>query len=353
MAFATILTSPNGINWTVRPNPWDTGSAPPTIGFAVADNGANLVAISDASSSHSIETSPSGIVWTGRTSDFDNPGGAGRALAWSPAIGGGIWLAGGDIDLPNPSPSTSVNTSTDSITWTNPFLESDGEIHAACWASPYLVLGVNGAFAGHSILTTNDGTTYNGSVTSAFDVGGVGSVNGLAFNGSRLVAGGFSTVAGGSIVIQYSDDEGVNWTGSASPLTNGAVNSVCWSAALSLWVAVGVQHTGVHLVMTSPDAVTWTVQSSPMDSQMILAGVCWSDTLGLFCAVGTAESFSSTVPNLIMTSPDAVTWTLRTTPIDNIGGSQLNAVTWVDRLALFVTVGQGTINATPGSWILG
>ena len=58
--------------------------------------------------------------------------------------------------------------------------------------------------------------------------------------------------------------------------------SVCWSAELSLFVAVAYTGTG-NRVMTSPDGITWTARTSAADNAW--RAVCWSPELSLFVAV--------------------------------------------------------------------
>ncbi|MCM2339445.1 MAG: fibronectin type III domain-containing protein [Burkholderiales bacterium] len=60
--------------------------------------------------------------------------------------------------------------------------------------------------------------------------------------------------------------------------------------------------------MTSPDGITWTPRTSAVDNS-------WSSVTygnGLFVAVA-----NSGTNNRVMTSPDGITWTPRTTPVDN------------------------------------
>ena len=91
----------------------------------------------------------------------------------------------------------------------------------------------------------------------------------------------------------------------------------------NLFVAVGQSGTGDR-VMTSPDGIAWTIRTSASDSTW--NSVTWSETLGLFVAVAQTG---------IMTSPDGITWTSRTEP--EVG--QWRQVIWVNELNLFVAVG--------------
>jgi hypothetical protein len=101
---------------------------------------------------------------------------------------------------------------------------------------------------------------------------------------------------------------------------------VCWVPELSLLVAVSNNGTN-NRVMTSPDGVTWTSRTSAANNEWY--SVCWSSELGLFVAVA-----STGIGNRVMTSPDGVTWTTRTSAADN----SWKSVCWAAELGLFVAV---------------
>jgi hypothetical protein len=71
---------------------------------------------------------------------------------------------------------------------------------------------------------------------------------------------------------------------------------------------VAVSSDGTNRVMTSPDGITWTSRTSAADNGWY--GVTYGN--GLFVAV----AFSGT-GNRVMTSPDGITWTSRTSAADN------------------------------------
>jgi hypothetical protein len=108
--------------------------------------------------------------------------------------------------------------------------------------------------------------------------------------------------------------------------------SICWAPELSLFVAVGISGTG-NRVMTSPDGISWTARTSAADNGW--RSVCWSPELSLFVAV----AWSGT-GNRVMTSPDGITWTSRTSAADNSWMS----VCWSPERSLFVVVAEGGIN---------
>jgi len=75
------------------------------------------------------------------------------------------------------------------------------------------------------------------------------------------------------------------------------------------WLFVAVSYTWtLNRVMTSPDWINWTIRTTPVDNSW------WWVTYWnwLFVAV----SYDWTL-NRIMTSPDWINWTIRTTPVDN------------------------------------
>ncbi len=116
--------------------------------------------------------------------------------------------------------------------------------------------------------------------------------------------------------------DGVNWTPKTPP--NYTFRSICWSPALSLFVAVA--SSGSNLVVTSPDGGTWTPQSAAEASGW--RSVCWSPELSLFVAV------AATGTNRVMTSPNGTTWTARSAAEANGWIS----VCWSPELSLFVAV---------------
>lgn len=84
-----------------------------------------------------------------------------------------------------------------------------------------------------------------------------------------------------------------------------------WSPELGLFAVVGSSGAATDRVMTSPDGVTWTPQTTPATA-ITWQEICWSADIGLFCACGTG----GTLATRIMTSPDGVTWTNQTAPAE-------------------------------------
>jgi photosystem II stability/assembly factor-like uncharacterized protein len=124
----------------------------------------------------------------------------------------------------------------------------------------------------------------------------------------------------------------VNWT----RRTSGGNDLHDVTYGNGLFVAVGQNGT----ILTSPDGARWTARASGADN--FLSGVTYGN--GLFVAVGVAVRSSSSwlsgwLPGpTMLTSPDGVTWTEQTSPTNN----ELKDVTYGN--GLFVAVGEdGTI----------
>ena len=120
------------------------------------------------------------------------------------------------------------------------------------------------------------------------------------------------------------------WTARSAPTSSW--RSVCWSPELSIFVAVA--YTGTNMVMTSPDGITWTARSASENSYWM--SVCWSPELSIFVAVAN----SGTGTNRVMTSPDGITWTTRSAAEANAWYS----VCWSPELSIFVAVAYNGTN---------
>lgn len=140
---------------------------------------------------------------------------------------------------------------------------------------------------------------------------------------------------GGNNGVMTSPD-GLTWTRQTTPNANGWL-SVAWSPSLGLLAAVSQD--GTNRIMTSPDGITWTSRVQPASNTRVWRSITWADTLGLFVAV--ASGTGGGTGNLVMTSPDGITWTGRTEAATLDWGS----VCWSHELNMLVAVaGSGTGN---------
>jgi hypothetical protein len=116
---------------------------------------------------------------------------------------------------------------------------------------------------------------------------------------------------------------GINWTSQTSP-ANYRWQSICWSPELSLFAAVAQNPGTTSAIATSPDGITWTLRTSRNVSWQ---KIIWVSNLNLFIKIGLSTTTS------ISTSPDGINWTARTTPNVNWYG-----ITYSNTLNLLVAV---------------
>ena len=128
------------------------------------------------------------------------------------------------------------------------------------------------------------------------------------------------------VAVGYNDkvmtsNDGINWT-TITTNTNASWTSVCWSAELGIFVAVS--HEG--RIMQSSNGVIW---NSPLLIDGQWKSICWSPELSLFIAVSNAG-----IPYGIIVSSDGTSWiTYYTAPFD-----QLKSICWSPELGIFVAV---------------
>ncbi len=123
---------------------------------------------------------------------------------------------------------------------------------------------------------------------------------------------------------------GDTWT-SRTPAAKNQWTSVTYGAGL--FVAVSFDG-DANQVMTSPDGITWTSRTSPVGYN------AWTSVTyggGLFVAISSVGD-----PNPVMTSPDGITWTSRKAAASKSGWS---SVTYGG--GLFVVVGGNRVMTSP------
>ncbi|MFZ2252682.1 MAG: hypothetical protein WAW13_00740 [Minisyncoccia bacterium] len=252
--------------------------------------------------------------WVSRTSAADN--------AWlSVTYGNGLFVAVAETGTGN-----RVMTSPDGITWTSRTSAADNAWYSVTYGNGlFVVVSYDGT--GNRVMTSPDGITWT-SRTSAAD----NQWYSVTYGNGLFVAVACGTsycgdAATTSLVMTSSD--GINWTLRTIPDANSYWNSVTYGNGLFVAVSCGATFfecqggSGANQVMTSPNGITWTVRTAASDNawQSITYGN------GLFVAV--AETGTG---NRVMTSPDGITWTSRTSAADNVW----NSVTYGN--GLFVAV---------------
>jgi hypothetical protein len=132
----------------------------------------------------------------------------------------------------------------------------------------------------------------------------------------------------GAVGVQVmTSPDGITWTAQTSAFAN-RWNEVCWSPELNLFCAVGDTGLVTQQIMTSPNGTAWTSRTSP--NAQAWHCICWSPELGMFCAL----AFDGVAANQVMTSPDGINWTARTSSTFRTWTS----VCWSPALMLFVAV---------------
>lgn len=117
----------------------------------------------------------------------------------------------------------------------------------------------------------------------------------------------------------------------SDPFPGGEGLDLIWVADFSQWVAVGNDGSDVVTVATSPDGNCWTPQVSP-EGVDFGEGIAYSPDFGIY--LGAFGSFGT----VVATSNDgAVTWNVRTTPMD---GGEATCAVWAEGLGLWVVGGQ-------------
>ena len=165
------------------------------------------------------------------------------------------------------------------------------------------------------ILTSPDGNAWTTSLSD-----GAKGLNCIIWNGSRFVVGSSNAI--------LTSADGLVWTQSTT--MGGSIYGVVWSGAQ--FVAVGgdyneTNNTDTGFTLTSPDAFTWTARTS--GTPYTFHDVAWSGSQ----YVAVAGGLSHVTAGTILTSPDGITWTSRLSD----PAYKLSGITWSG--TQFVAVG--------------
>lgn len=288
-------------------NRWNSVTWSPQLGLfcAVGFSGSQRVA-----------TSPNGTTWTLRTSA--NDGFEWFGICWSPELGlfcavsNSGTLTGTDV----------IMTSPDGITWTTqtnpPSLLND-----VTWSPE---LGIFCTVGNSTILTSPDGVTWTSRST----------INGTRITWSPQL-GIFCGIDNNN---SFTSPDGITWTSYVAFGTS--LSGLTWSPQLGIFCAVSF----FGIVYTSIDGITWTNTTRIQELNEGVYNISWSCELELFCVVGGRGN--EVVGNFYncATSPDAVVWSERSMPGDNISSTSDNwrSVTWSPELGVFCAV-NGTSEA--------
>jgi trimeric autotransporter adhesin len=330
----TITSSPGGITATGTTSPIRIAglTAGTAYTFTVVAN--NPIASSAASAaSNSVTPTTAGVTWTTRTSAMPAASGWTRVL-----YSNGIFIAG-IYDVAN---TTCI--SYDGITWTSRSLltTGDGRYTGITYGfDKYFVSSRNGAGSGYGIQFSTDAVNWSYPSGSLANL----SMYGIGFNGSAVCAAGDA-----GTTAQYSTTGTSGWTTSTLPSNQGWSNCIGGNGHF-----VAIQDGGggptTAAASSSNNGATWTARTMTSTAQRWRDGIyvsalgrfvfvsrtggaCYSDDNG---ASYTATTLPTGVYNFITygggffiaaawgniaTSPDGITWTLRTGPSGTSGGGE-------------------------------
>lgn len=150
----SIMTSPDGINWTARTAPEDnawksvTWSPDLNLFVAVATSGINRVM-----------TSPDGINWTSRSASQANTW---QSVVWSPELDKFVAVSSDGTDQ--------VMTSANGINWTGQAAASANPWRSVTWSSGLLRFVAVADGGTNRIMTSADGETWTGQAASVDNV---------------------------------------------------------------------------------------------------------------------------------------------------------------------------------------
>jgi len=186
-----------------------------------------------------------------------------------------------------------ISTSADGTTW------AQVAAPQPTGAVPYNLRGVAYSAPGNNlVITASSGTgtiatlTFAARSAAPFAVGDTIVVSGMGFTAPLTGYNGTYTVtACTTTTVSYAN------------ATTGTTTGTAAGATADLFVAVG----DGGKIQTSPDAVTWTAQTSGTANN--LYGVCYNHFNKRWVAVGASGT--------IITSPDGITWTTQTSGTAN------------------------------------
>lgn len=331
----TVLTSPDGVTWTLR-------TTPATVTLkGIVWTGTAFVA---TGSSQAIR-STNGINWTTTSSSM----GTANGIAYSPGSG----LLPGAVVLAVGSAAAYRRSTNDGASFASGTVGGSSTNYAVAWAPIGASASLFAVTSGSNVYTSPEGTAWT--LRSV--------ATGLTLRSITWASGPNLFVAGSSIGSFYYSANGTTWTLSSFSLpVSVIVTRIIY--ANSLYIAV----TNAGTIYTTPNITTTGWTQRVFSTPTALNTVVWNDTTFLAMGNGTATYTSSagttwtfqntgTLYSLsgvtwgnnlfvavgaggqIITSSDTTTWTTRTSGTTDL----LNAVAYASALNVFVAVGFGSL----------
>ncbi len=312
-----IITSPDGINWTLRTtsvaNDW----------ISITWGNGLFVAVSNTGTTNRVMTSPNGTTWTSRTSASSNN--------WTcVTYGNNLFVA-----VANSGTGNRVMTSSDGITWTSRTSAADNNWQTVIWANNLFIAGANSG-TNNRIMTSPDGITWTIRSTTDSNIDYYCMTYSPSLN--LIVAG----ANGNGLSSQYAYNKiatspnSINWTLQDTSYDLGWCDMI-YVNELGLYIAIGQPSSYSNKynkqLAYSSDAINWTFIKINNTTSISLKKIVWSSSLGMLIAI---------TSNTFYTSIDGINWTTISSGL--ISGGNWNYIIWIDELSKFIAVGDSGIN---------
>jgi len=282
----TMLRSTDGITWDEISN---DGNHHHYAVEAALDNGF-LAAGGNAATGDSLlhSSEDDGLTWTQRSAP-DNV-----SIRGGGSDGSMIIFVGDD------ALDTYIITSIDGTTWIERTNPGTGKISRDVTHN-----GSQWILVGENIMRSSNGITWTESQSAS-------NLFGVAWNGSVWCAVGGAITSDSQV---YTSPDGITWTQrSTGTGYSESLYDIIWDG--SQFVASGTYeaNAGSPYIITSADGITWSQKTGPLVTSTATA-LSYSPELDLYALAISAALY---------TSPDLITWTVRTNPASNI-----NDIVWV------------------------
>jgi hypothetical protein len=271
-------------------------------------------------------------VWTFRSSSIITPNNFDDIT-----YGNGLFVAVGG----STTRTSSIITSPDGINWTprTSSVPVTNQFYGITYGSgTFVAVGVDTPTS--SIMTSPDGinwTSRTSSLTTNYLVG-------ITYGSGTFVAVGGLNYNKYSCII--TSPNGINWTTQTSSLNTNIWYGITYAitgstSASGIFVAVGASGGGdkTGSIMTSPDAVTWTSRTSSINGTNVFGDITYASGTFVIVGGGYSDRYSC-----IMTSPNGINWTTRTSSVAEPNSNYWRGITYAS--GTFVAVNSGGSSIT-------